>query len=538
MPTRHLASACRRVVALTLLLLAGVLPGLAQTTPPQTSEPPAVRLVLLVAVDQFRFDYLTRFRGEYSAGLDLLLTRGAVFTDAHLEHGQTVTAVGHATMLTGALPTVSGIISNGWYDRASGKAVTSVSDPALQLVGGTGEASSPHRLLVSTIGDEVKMASGRGAGERPRAIGVSMKDRSAILPLGRSADAAYWFDNTSGNFVTSTFYLTEAPAWVSRFNARRMTDGYAGTRWTFTGAPEGAPAGRDLPTELGLRLNEAVYTSPYGNDVLLAFARDALVEERLGQRGVTDLLSVSFSSNDAVGHRYGPDSPEVHDISVKTDAVIGALLADVDRLVGLDHTLVIFTTDHGVAPLPEAAQAWKLPGGRFASAAMNEAIQHALDTRFGKASWVLASGSSVYLDHALVAARNLDPAEVRRVAAAAAATVPHVARVYTREDLIGGAVPGDRVSQRVARSYHAVRSGDLEVVLEPFWIRGATGTTHGSPYEYDAHIPLILMGPGVTPGRYHRHAALNDVAPTLAVLLRVATPSGSSGRVLAEALAP
>lgn len=522
-----------RLLAAVLTLALVVTPGIRSAGAAQTSPGPTLRLVLLVSVDQFRYDYLTRFRFLYRHGFDTLLTRGAVFTDAQLEHANTVTAVGHATMLSGALPTVSGIIGNTWYDRDTGAAVTSVSDPGHTLIGATGEASSPHRLLVSTLADEIKMAAGMTTSTRPRAVGVSLKDRSAILPVGRTADAAYWFDNTSGAFVTSTYYTQEAPAWVTAFNARRTIDGYAGTRWAFTTAD----GGRDLPREVGPVLNDAVYTSPFGNDILLAFAKETLAREQLGQRGVTDVFSVSFSSNDAVGHRYGPDSPEVHDIVVKTDAVIGELLAEVDRVVGLAQTLVVFTTDHGVGPLPETAQAWKLPGGRFPGKTADAAIQSALDARFGQAAWLLATGNSVYLNHEVIAARQLDGALVRRVAADAAAEVPHVARVYTREELLGGAVPGDRVSERVARSYHARRSGDLEIVLEPYWIRAATGATHGSPYEYDAHIPLVLMGPGIVAGTYRAHVSLNDVAPTLAALLQTETPSGSSGRVLVEALA-
>jgi predicted AlkP superfamily pyrophosphatase or phosphodiesterase len=520
------------MAAALLLLLTAFQPTVSHGQAFAAPDPAAIKLVLLVAVDQFRYDYLTRYRAEFAGGVGTLLKRGAVFTDAHLEHGTTVTAVGHATMLSGALPTVSGIISNGWYDRTSRGPVTSVNDPSVQLLGATGEASSPHRLLVSTVADELKMAARPDAASRPRAIGISMKDRSAILPVGRMADAAYWFDNIAGTFVSSTYYMPAVPTWVSDFNARRMPDAYAGKRWTF-GATDG---GRDFPAEVGLRLNEALYTSPIGNEMLLAFAKEALVREQLGQRGVTDVFSVSFSSNDAVGHRYGPDSPEVADMIRTTDVAIASLFAEVDRVVGLAHTLVVFTTDHGVAPLPETASGWRMPGGRFAGATVNDAMQQALEARFGKGAWLLASGSSVYLDHALIASKRLDPAVVRRVAADAAAAVPNVARVFTREELLGGAVPGDRISQRVARSYHATRSGDLEIVLEPYWIRGATGSTHGSPYNYDSHIPLVLMGPGVQPGTYHQHAALNDVAPTLSALLGIETPSGSSGRVLVEVL--
>ena len=498
---------------------------------------PDIRLVLLIAVDQFRYDYLTRFRGEYSSGIKRLLDEGAVFTNANLEHYPTVTAIGHSTMLTGATPSVSGIIGNDWFDRATGAVVTSVFDPSVAPVGAPpGPSASPRRLLVSTVGDELKMGSGRprGAPERPRVIGVSLKDRSAILAVGRGADAAYWWDTKTGTFVSSTYYFGAAPDWVSTFNARNPGDVHAGASWTLLASPSNPP--HQLPSERGAALYEAVYGSPFGNDVLLGFADEVLQKERLGQRQATDLLSVSFSSNDSVGHTFGPDSPQVRDIAVRTDRTIGQLLNRVDKLVGLQHTLVAFTTDHGVAPLPESLEDRRLPGGRMTAAELFGPIERALSTRFGAGKWLMATaGSSPYLNYELIDTLHLDPSEVRRVAAAAAAGVPHVARVYTRDQLLRGEVQNDRVGSRVLRGFNAQRSGDLEIILEPYWIRQAQGTTHGTPYNYDAHIPLILMGRGIKPGHYSDQAALNDLAPTLATLLGVEIPSGSSGRVLTEA---
>jgi len=503
----------------------------------QPAVGPDVRLVLLIAVDQFRYDYLTRFRGEYSSGIKRLLDEGAVFTNANLEHYPTVTAIGHATMLSGATPSVSGIIGNDWFDRETGAIVTSVSDPSVTPVGAPpGPAASPRRLLVSTVGDELKMGSGRpkGAPERPRVIGVSLKDRAAILPVGRGADAAYWWDTKTGTFVSSTYYFGAAPDWVTTFNARNPGDVHAGASWTLLASPSNPP--RQLPSERGAALYEAVYGSPFGNDVLLGFADEVLQKERLGQRQATDLLSVSFSSNDSVGHTFGPDSPQVRDIAVRTDRTIGQLLNRVDKLVGLQHTLVAFTTDHGVAPLPESLEDRRLPGGRMTTAELFGPIERALSTRFGAGKWLMATaGSSPYLNYELIDTLHLDPSEVRRVAAAAAAGVPHVARVYTRDQLLRGEVQNDRVGSRVLRGFNAQRSGDLEIILEPYWMRQAQGTTHGTPYNYDAHIPLILMGRGIKPGLYSDQAALNDLAPTLATLLGVEIPSGSSGRVLTEA---
>ena len=523
-----------------ILILVVLLSSLLSAAPsvPQPERTADVRLVLLIAVDQFRYDYLTRFRGDFSAGFKKLLTDGAVFTDAYLEHYPTVTAIGHATMLSGATPSVSGIIGNDWFDRESGASVASIADRTVTPVGAPdAAAASPRRLLVSTLGDEMKLASSapKGAPNAPRVIGLSLKDRSAIMPVGRGADAAYWFDTKTGSFVTSSYYMKEAPAWVRAFNERRRPDTLAGQTWTPLAPPSAVL--RQLPKETGSTLYEAVYGSPFGNEMLLDFASATLAEERLGQRGITDLLTVSFSSNDSVGHTYGPDSPQVHDIAVRTDRAIGRLLERVDQLVGLQHTLVALTADHGVAPVPETLTQRSLPGGRMTNKELFGAIEQALSQRFGPGQWLMATaGSSPYLNYALIKQLQLDQADVRLAAAGAAMAVPHVARVYTRDQLLRGDVAGDLVGRRVLRGFNAQRSGDLEIILEPFWMRQATGTTHGSPYNYDAHIPLILMGHSIKRGAYSEHVALNDLAPTLATLIDVDPPSGSSGRVLTEAI--
>jgi len=525
----------KRILLLLLALLVLLSSGpLAQRSP----NPTETRLVLLIAVDQFRYDYLTRFRSEYTAGFKRLLTNGAVFTNAYLEHYPTVTAVGHSTMLSGATPSVSGIIGNDWFDRESGKSVASTTDETVKPVGAPGAATaSPRRLLVGTLGDEMKLASGaaKGAANAPRVVGVSLKDRSAILPVGRGADAAYWFDTKTGSFVSSTYYMTDVPPWVRTFNDRRSADSLAGQAWLALSV--GTPLLKQLPKETDSKLYEAVYGSPFGNQMLLDFATGALAEEHLGQRGVIDLLSVSFSSNDSVGHTYGPDSPQVRDIAIRTDRAIGQLLERVDKLVGLQHTIVALTADHGVAPVPESLTERSLPGGRMTNKELFGAIEQALTARFGEGKWLMATaGSSPYLNYSLIADKQLDATEVRRVAAAAAIAVPHVARVYTRDQLLRAEVAKDLVGSRVLRGFNAQRSGDLEIILEPYWMRQATGTTHGSPYNYDAHIPLIVMGHGVKAGTYADRVALNDLAPTLATLIEVDAPAGSAGRVLTEAL--
>jgi predicted AlkP superfamily pyrophosphatase or phosphodiesterase len=479
------------------------------------------KLVVAIAVDQFRYDYLLRFRAEYKQGLDRLLTRGAVFTNAYYQHFPTVTAIGHSAFMSGAPPSISGIVGNDWFDRETGKPVTSVSDETVKILGGAGEGgASPRRLLVSTVGDELKISDGG----KSRVIGISMKDRSAILPSGHMADAAFWFDHKTGSFISSTYYFSELPAWASDFNARHPADRYKGAHWL---------SGHfDQSDE---KLYNAVYNSPFGNELLEAFAERVVEAEKLGQRGVTDLLAVSFSSNDAVGHGLGPDSPEVHDISVRTDQVLGKLFQFLDAKVGMANVLVVMTADHGVSPVPEVNQARKMPGGRMPPRIVRDTVQAALAKKYGEGNWISSpSEHSLYLNLELIHEKKLDRAEVNQAAADAAMGIAHVARVFTREQLMHGAVLEDQISRRVMNGFYERRGADVYLLLEPYWMFSAHGTTHGTTYSYDAHVPVILMGPGIQAGQFDETIAVNDIAPTLATLLGIETPSGSVGRVLRE----
>jgi predicted AlkP superfamily pyrophosphatase or phosphodiesterase len=500
-----------------LFLAAAALAGAA-------SPPP--KLILALAVDQFRYDYLTRFRADYHAGLSRLLTRGAVFTNAHYEHFPTVTAVGHSTFLTGATPAMSGIVGNDWFDRESGKNVTSVSDDSVKLLGGGGDAtgSSPRRLLVSTVGDELKIAGG----SKSKVIGISLKDRSAILPVGHMADGAYWFDAKSGNFVSSTYYFDKLPAWVRDFNATRPADRFKGATW----------GGRKYPDEIGVKLYESLPESPFSNELIEALAERAIKAEQLGARGVTDLLAVSFSANDYIGHDVGPDAPAVREISIETDKLLGKFFQFLETQMGMDNVLVVLTADHGVAPLPEINQARKMPGGRIRQGVVRDAVQAALTQKYGSGNWIQSpSEHSLYLNWALIREKKLDDADVERTAARAALALPHVFRVYTRDQLMKGAVENDQVGRRVQNGFFAKRAADVYILVEPYWMFSQHGTTHGSAFSYDAHVPVIFMGPGIKAGLYHAAVAVNDIAPTLATILGIETPSGSVGRVLSEILA-
>jgi len=494
----------------------------ATQTKPGPAPPP--KLVLAIVVDQFRYDYLTRFRNDFTGGLKRLLDQGAVFTNANYDSTPTVTAVGHSTFLSGATPAISGVVGNTWWDRTEGKQVTSVSDDRTRLLGGNrvGPGSCPARLLVSTIGDELKLSAKGG-----KVIGMSLKDRSAILPAGHTADGAYWFDGQSGNFVSSTFYFADLPGWVRDFNSSRPADRYAGKEWL----------GHKMPAA-GPQLYNAVDASPFGDELLQALALRTLAAENLGTGPKTDLLAISYSSIDYVGHRDGPDSPEIHDMVKRVDQLIGALIDAAEARAGQGRVLVAFTADHGTAPVPEADQKRRMPGGRIAWNTYRAAVESALNQKFGAGKWISFSADGViYFSPDPIPGKKLDMAEVQNVAADTIRAQPHIARVYTRTQLEHGSLGQDPVDARVRKGFNLERSPDIFTVTDPYYMFSATGTTHGSPYDYDTHVPVIFMGSArIRPGSYAGTIGVEDIAPTLATLLAIETPSGNMGRALAEML--
>lgn len=532
------------------------------------------RLVLLVVVDQFRYDYLERFSELFVAnGLRRLMRDGAWWTSAAYDHIPTSTAPGHATLMTGTWPAENGIIGNEWFDRETGRSITSVSDDTAKLLGGeeAGKAASPRRLLASTLGDELRLAT-QG---RSKVIGISSKDRGAILTVGRQATAAYWFSARTGRVVSSNYYFAQLPQWVTNFNNTRPADKYFGARWDrllpeadYTrlagpDAPEWEKIGQAKDTNTfphtitgggnapGPAFYDEVAYSPFANDLLIAFAEQAIANEQLGQDDDPDILALSLSANDYVGHRFGPYSQEAMDITLRTDRQLAELLNRIDASIGLQHTVVVFTADHGVAPIPEHAMALNLPGGRVKTSAVLDAVRAQVNARFtpenGESQNAATrdyiqtfSNGSIYFNTALLKRDRINREEIERVAGDAAMTVPGIARYFTRTQLEAGRVAvTDPVARRALHAFHPQRSGDVVLVCEPFKFFGESstiGTTHGSPYSYDTHVPLIIMGGGVKAGRYRGAASPADIAPTLAAILRVQPPSNTTGRVLTESL--
>ena len=548
---------------------------------PQSTVQKRPKLVLLIAVDQFRYDYLERFGDLFGPnGFRRLLRDGASWTQSNYDHMPTYTAPGHGTMMTGAYPAESGIIGNEWLDRASGKRVTSVSDESVKLLGGlpNDPASSPWRLMASTVGDELRLATN----DRAKVIGISVKDRSAILPAGRHANAAYWFSWTSGTMVSSTYYFNQLPAWVTAFNAAKPAKQYFGAKWERL-LPESEYVkrlGADNPSWENVTAagdtnsfphtitggaktfeDRNFYTaldySPFTNEILLSFAQQAIVNEQLGQDDDTDVLTLSFSANDYVGHRFGPYSQEVMDVTLRTDRTITTLLDFVDAHVGLANTLIALTADHGVSPIPEHAAALGLGGARVPFASVMGKIQAAISARYnpqGKSpdptadyllrfteagtsrEWFL--NNNIYFNYDALKRDGVNVDELSAVVVAAALTVPGIARCFSRSQLLRGATSiTDPIERRALHGFYPARSGDVVMVADPYkYIAETITATHGSPYSYDTHVPTIIMGAGVTPGRYLEPASPADIAPTLSALLRITPPSNSTGRVLIEAL--
>ena len=551
--------------------------------PTKESRP---RLVLLIVVDQFRYDYLTRFGDLFgSHGIGRLMREGASWTEANFDHVPTFTAPGHAVFMTGAWPSQTGIIANEWYERDTGKKVKSVTDDSTnKLAGNPGEKGySPRRLLCSSVGDELRIADG----DRSKVIGISAKDRSAILPAGRRANAAYWFGTDNGNMVSSTYYFNREPDWVERFNTRHMADQWFGAHWDrllpeaeylkragkddvpwenldkssndTNYFPHVITGGADKPSKM---FYKALDYTPFSNDVLVAFAEEAITNEKLGDDADTDLLSVSFSANDYVGHRFGPYSHEAMDMTLRVDRQIGTLLDFVDAHVGLRNTLVIFSADHGASPVPEQAALMNLPGHRYQKADLRRIVEDGLKARYARKDHPATDyiqtftnkeeteqgliNSNFYLNRAALKRDGIDLDECERVVGELSMRMPGAARYFTRAQLENNFISSaDPIARRVLHGFYPQRSGDVIVVFEPYSILfdlpddptdPRSTATHGSPYSYDTHVPLIIMGQGFAKGNYDQTATPADIAPTLAGLLGVQAPSCSIGRLLSEAL--
>lgn len=537
------------VAALALGLLG------AQTIPAEAAGA-RPRLVLFVSVDQMRGDYLERFAPLFVGGFRTLLQRGAVFPGATYRHSNTETGPGHALLLSGRHARDSGIVANEWYDRAARRIVNVVEDPSVQPLGGPGRGRSPVRFVGSTLGDRLKAVS-----PESKVVGVAMKDRAAILMAGPRADAAYWYDPTAGRFITSTYYMRTAPAWLDAWNAAGGVDALFGRTWTrllpdaavyerFAGRDDAAGEwdGKDtvFPHRIrGAAKSKAFYDdlrrTPWADELVLDVALKVLDNHALGRDEATDLLAVGFSATDIIGHTYGPDSQEILDQMLRLDRSLGRLLAAVEARVGRDGYVFGLGADHGVMPLVERLQAEGLPARRARAADLETPVRRALRAAFPGSSGLIAAYDypHFYLDPEAIARQGLKRADVEQAIEGALLGTGLVARVYTPALLLGEGPADDPYVPLFRNAYFEGRSPDLLVRVKPnvcLVHDYVGGTTHGSAEEYDRRVAMGFLGPGIKPGRYMAPCGPEEVAPTLSAILGLDYELEAGQRVLNEAL--
>lgn len=530
---------------------------------------PPCRLAVVIVIDQFRADFLTRFGDLFvEDGLRLLMDRGAWFTNCHYDHGSTKTGPGHACIATGANPAVHGIVNNDWFEDAGGKydKISCVQDAAASPLGFADEAvtggRSPKRLLADTLADQLK-----AAGPNSRVLSCSLKDTAAVPSAGKSADQAYWCDENTGQFVTSSFYGPAMPAWASAFNDSRFVDQFMGKSWIRI-APAGDYDRRcrrdDAEYEWGSALGwsnsfphvlsepgfanpgasyyQRLQESPYGNELLLAFAKQGVEALKLGQRQVADMLIVSLSSNDLVGHRFGPLSHEVMDITLQTDRQLAEFFKFLDQKVGLKNCLIALSSDHGVCLIPEDALENGIESSRLNASQLDEKLEQALVTAFGTpdgSSQYVAGIEMPWLHFVPQAIGRVPPDKLRQTVEAVIGGEPARAGLFWAQDIERDQfmpAGGDKIRSRIKAAYYPGRSGQAYLHLRENWYRTGHATGHGSAYDYDTHVPLLLFGRNIKPGRYDAPASPTDIAPTLARLMHIKPPSKATGRVLHEAL--
>jgi predicted AlkP superfamily pyrophosphatase or phosphodiesterase len=520
------------------------------------------KLIVVICLDQFRYDYLTRFNDRCGeGGLRYLTNNGANFSNATYKHAFNTTGPGHAAIASGSYSDRNGIIANNWFDINSKHDQYCVGDGSVTLVSAAGEGLSPKNLVVSTFGDQLRAHSRF----RSKVISLSNKDRAAILLGGKRPNGAFWMIDSA--YVTSTYYTTRLPGWVRTFNESGIINSYFNRLWQralpqheyammdrddapYEGDANGL--GKTFPHRIAgtdtTRITQSYYwallSSPFSSEVLESLAKAAIRGERLGGRGTTDMLCVSFSATDFVGHTFGPDSQEILDMFVRTDRILADLLAFINRDVGLNNCVIVVTSDHGVTPIPERllARDPHATAGRIDNRTLLEYSSRSLTRAFGSLqkapAWIdRITGNNVYIDRDALSEKHVLMDSVSRILAESLKIIPQIAVVLTRNEILRAGA-GSSIGQMMKRSFYPARSGDVVFVLKPHYIEasGTTGTSHSEPYDDDAHVPLVFVGHGFRKGTFVSEASPVDITPTLAKLLGIPFPAGREGRVLEEAL--
>jgi predicted AlkP superfamily pyrophosphatase or phosphodiesterase len=543
------------IFALTFIIFSG---ASAQTTVSISDRP---KLVVGIVVDQMRQEYLYRYYNKFgNDGFKRLIGDGFMVKNAHYNYTPTYTGPGHASVYTGTTPAVHGIIGNDFYNKKNGKMVNCVEDSLQKIVGvasGNGDVS-PWRMLSSTVTDELELFTQK----RAKVIGLSFKDRGAVLPAGHLGDAAFWFDSGTGRFISSSYYMSKLPDWTEKFNSLNLPDKYLSQEWNtllpieqYTeSGPDDSPYEKkyvgkakptfpyNLPQMRKQNGNfDLLYMTPFANDYLTEFAKAALTGEKMGKDDISDFLCVSYSTTDAIGHAVGPNAIEVEDTYLRLDRNIADLLKTLDTEVGAGNYTLFLTADHAVADVPQYLKDNKMPAGYYNENYVQAKLNEYLNGYFpGKKLIANVSNEQIFLNQDAFQGNpkstGLDMFIVSELIGKYLLTVEGVANYYTEGLLRQGDYNEGGVKGSVIRGYHPKRSGDVVVVLEPGWFESGSiqGTTHGSPYTYDTNVPMVFYGKGIKKGVSVRYHPITDIAPTISALLNIKFPSGCTGNPVSE----
>ncbi|MDR1415267.1 MAG: alkaline phosphatase family protein [Odoribacteraceae bacterium] len=523
------------------------------------ASPERPKLVVGIVIDQMRWDYLYRYQDRYTkAGFKRMSREGFSCENTMLNYIPTYTAIGHSSIYTGSVPSIHGIAGNDFIVRATGKTMYCTEDDQVNSVGTPKEDAavgkmSPRNLKASTITDELELATNF----RAKVIGVSLKDRGSILPAGHAADAAYWFDGESGNWITSTWYRDALPAWLTEYNSTRPAERYLAKDWNtlypidtyVQSTPDDnvyeEPFEGNAHPLFPIKTSELVKTqgfgliraTPHGMTMTLDVARLAIEKEQLGVDDVTDFLAVSLSSPDYIGHQFGPNSVKTEDAYLRLDKDLGDFLAYLDRQVGAGNYLVFLTADHAGAHNAQFLLDHKIPAGNWNSSNVRRGLNAHLQERFGKEKLVSSlSNYQVHFNYSQVD-EGVDMNDLRAATIAYLQQVEGIAYVLEMENAAAAPVPV-AVRERVVNGYNRELSGEIQIVLKPAWYSDSDrqGATHGTWNPYDSHIPLLWMGWRIAPGQTNEEVYMTDIAPTLAALLRVQMPNGCVGKPITDLL--
>ena len=539
--------------ALALLILYSCQP--AQKQEQKVKKP---KLVVGIVIDQLRHDYFERYADNFGEdGFKRLISEGFYNHNTHYNYIPTFTGPGHASVYTGTTPATHGIIANNWYDKNIKTSVYCAEDTSVYTIGSTSEAGlmSPHRMLSSTITDELGLATNF----KSKVIGISIKDRGSILPAGHKPTGSFWYDKSNGHFVSSSYYGNEElPSWLQEFNNRNLADDYLNQTWELSMPLEKytQSTADDMPYEMTVRGKEnpvfpydlkalraengnfgLLPNTAFGNTILADLAIATMEGEEMGQDDITDFLALSFSSTDYIGHGFGPRSVEVQDTYIKLDKEIGRLFKHLDEKVGKGNYLIFVTSDHGCAEVPEYLQANKIPADHYDGKAYVKNMSNALNQKFGAGEWIEDfSNEQFFLNHELIAEKNIDLDAIRKFMVNEALKLEGVAEAYSASDMQSTEFTNHKAAA-LQMGYNFKRSGDVLLILEPGWFyQTRSTTTHGTGYAYDTHVPLIWYGSGIKSGKSYKRQNIDDIAVTLAHILGTSLPNGATGEPIEEVL--